>query len=587
MKKGYFLLLISLINFSAIAQNCNGWIYYANNPIKRPLLVHYEVGHNALVSNSTFTYAWDFGDGDSSTLVSPSHQYDSSGIYQACVVIKEWQGGSIVCSSSNCEPITISDDAFGSAGNTPCKALFHYRAESAAIPLNFFSAHLENRSQGNTYSSYWDFGNGDVDSVGSTQYLFPSLGTYNVCLTIEDEIGCTDTYCDQVEITPCSNYWQYNSNYPFSNDVFFTVFSATTSLVNKVLSYDFGDGTSLVLNPGSGGNTSHMYAAVGNYDVCLTINDTVTGCISTYCDTVDVQWLRGFELQGQVITTGSNLTFSKVYLIELQGNNLVVVDSVEAFALYTFPNVDTGRYLLKAALLPTDASYNDYMPTYFGDTLFWSDATMFDLYSDTFGIDINMVPGTNPGGPGFVGGNVFQGANKMMAEGDPIARVQVMLLNMDNSGVQYNYSDANGDYAFSNVAYGTYQVYAEVLGKPTYPLSVTLDANNESVDNANIVVTDAAVYVGVSPTPDFLESLVLYPNPTHDLLNIKLSIGQQDELTLNIINLHGMVVGTYRQDVELGSNNIAIDMLSLSQGIYFVQLVNTKGESATYKIVRE
>ena len=53
------------------------------------------------------------------------------------------------------------------------------------------------------------------------------------------------------------------------------------------------------------------------------------------------------------------------------------------------------------------------MPTYAASSLYWnSAATVNTVGGDDNGMNINMQYGIVPPGPGFVGGNVLNGANK-------------------------------------------------------------------------------------------------------------------------------------------------------------------------------
>jgi hypothetical protein len=73
----------------------------------------------------------------------------------------------------------------------------------------------------------------------------------------------------------------------------------------------------------------------------------------------------------------------------------------------------------KAALLPGTPFYDDYLPSYYSGSLLWSGATPLLPLSNAswwggcniphFYID--LIPGQNPVGPGFIGGLVREGAN--------------------------------------------------------------------------------------------------------------------------------------------------------------------------------
>ena len=71
--------------------------------------------------NDTLTYAWDFGDGGSSTQQNPTHTYATAGTYSAKVTVSDGKGGTandtsaVTVTGSSCPPGTFRDDFNGTA----------------------------------------------------------------------------------------------------------------------------------------------------------------------------------------------------------------------------------------------------------------------------------------------------------------------------------------------------------------------------------------------------------------------------------------------------------------------------------------
>jgi PKD repeat protein len=55
-------------------------------------------------------------------------------------------------------------------------------------------------STGTIVSWHWDFGNGDTSNVQNPVYIYTTVNSYSVCLTITDNNGCTNTTCRQVAV---------------------------------------------------------------------------------------------------------------------------------------------------------------------------------------------------------------------------------------------------------------------------------------------------------------------------------------------------------------------------------------------------
>jgi PKD repeat protein len=87
-------------------------------------------------STGAGTYAWDFGDGQTSTEPSPLHTFGSNGSYNVCLTITGECGSSTFCQQINLS-VGINDVGSGNAGITlnpsPANAFFTVRSEHALI----------------------------------------------------------------------------------------------------------------------------------------------------------------------------------------------------------------------------------------------------------------------------------------------------------------------------------------------------------------------------------------------------------------------------------------------------------------------
>jgi PKD repeat protein len=142
----------------------------------------------------TITYAWDFGDGSTSTLANPYHTYTASGTYYVCLYMND---GS--CSNTYCDYITIGG---GGGGGTTCDASFTIVQDSTNIYNYFVYLNSSAPSGSTTYSYYWDFGDGATSTAPYPSHTYTGSGPYNLCLTVVDTMffgaTCTDTYCDSL-----------------------------------------------------------------------------------------------------------------------------------------------------------------------------------------------------------------------------------------------------------------------------------------------------------------------------------------------------------------------------------------------------
>lgn len=201
---------------------------------------------------------WDFGDGNTSYLMNPAHQYNANGTYTVSLVVYADSAG-IVYNDTTFQSLVISSSPDVS---------FTWNPEPTPIgqTTNFYGA-----SNSQVVSWLWDFGDGNSSSVQNPVHTFSNVGTYIVSLQIVDTGGCQNSVYHNCTVTdlPILDFtWDQSC---LNNPVQFTVLSPPTD-TGAIASYfwDLGDGNSSTMQ-----NPSHLYVQVGNYNVTLTITDTL------------------------------------------------------------------------------------------------------------------------------------------------------------------------------------------------------------------------------------------------------------------------------------------------------------------------
>ncbi len=365
--------------------------------------------------------------------------------------------------------------------------------------------------------------------------------------------------------------------------------STNTPLVNYY--WNFGDGS-----VDSGNAISHQYPANGDWEACVTVSNA--NCTYTFCDSVHVGEVPPptYSLSGYVYKGTLNTCRAVAYLINDSSGYLSLVDISErpdsnaasCWRRFNFSGVPEGYYYLKAALGDEDPDYANYLPTYYGGAINWTDATPIHVTATDYSLHVTLTEGVNPGGPGFVGGWVTEGAgltiggnNETRASGDPIADVQINLLTDNNIPVAFTHTDANGRYTFSNLALGTYKVYAEQINKVPYSTNVTLDANNQSRDNVNVVVNSNSAVTGVNDLKE-IQVLGVYPNPVLDKTSINVTMKQSTKLAMVLTDINGRTIQNRNLELATGPNEIKLDLSQQAAGVYLVNLTNESSK----KIVR-
>ena len=186
-------------------------------------------------------YDWDFGDGNTSSSMGPSHAYSVPGTYNACLTVTGFDStGAIVCTDVYCTFVVVSNqinnctlvpdpgpclasiakyfynqaiqqcDSFiwgGCDGVVPfqtmvecqtacgsgnsCNASFYPFLDSTQA----YTVYLIENSTGTNLSYYWDFGDGSSSNQHYPTHVYSIFGTYDICLTVSDTQNCISTSC--------------------------------------------------------------------------------------------------------------------------------------------------------------------------------------------------------------------------------------------------------------------------------------------------------------------------------------------------------------------------------------------------------
>ena len=206
-------------------------------------------------TGSITSYTWDFGDGATSTLASPSHSYAAAGVYTVKLTVTG-PGGSNTQTRSNYLTVTTSSAPVAQFTGSPT---------SGVAPL---AVSFANSSTGSITSYAWDFGDGATSTLASPSHSYAAAGVYTVKLTATGPGGSnTQTRSNYMTVTTASAPVAQFTGSPTSGVAPLAVSFANSS-TGSITSYDwnFGDGaTSTLASP------SHSYAAAGAYTVTLTV----------------------------------------------------------------------------------------------------------------------------------------------------------------------------------------------------------------------------------------------------------------------------------------------------------------------------
>jgi PKD repeat protein len=245
------------------------------------------------------TYTWNFGDGNTSNSVSPSHAYQANGTYQVTLT-----------GTGDCGLDSMS--AFVSVtGITPPTADF--LTDNSNVICVGDTVTFTDASSGIGITSYdWFFGPGATPATANTAgphtVVYTTAGSQNVTLTVINAEG-SDVKSSSITVDslPVADY-TYGLSGGFQTYAF-----TNNSLAGATYNWDFGDG-----NLATDKNPVHTYAVNGSYQVVLIVENNCGK--DTLSQTIDITNVGISEsLDGMVISLFPNPN-QGAFQVRVEGN---------------------------------------------------------------------------------------------------------------------------------------------------------------------------------------------------------------------------------------------------------------------------
>jgi len=110
MKSILFIIGLFLISSQANAQQCQSNFYWFQDSSTTQTVI----AINNSTGSGVLSYYWDFGDGNTSQLAYPSHQYAALGSYEVCLTIMDNDPvGGVTCTSIFCDTVFVTFKSSG------------------------------------------------------------------------------------------------------------------------------------------------------------------------------------------------------------------------------------------------------------------------------------------------------------------------------------------------------------------------------------------------------------------------------------------------------------------------------------------
>lgn len=573
-------------------------------------------------SNNAVSYTWDFGDGTSSTALSPSKWYNAIGNYDvtliadggACGIDTLVKTGYISVDTANlCNTVLVDGtnttqtscvgklfDSGGSSGDYEdnMNATITIAPQGAAsVRLDFLSFDVE-AGQGNScnydYMEIFDGPSVNDPSLGifCNNNIPTSISSTRSAITIRfiSDVNTTgsgfelDWTCILPTSAPSTNFY-VSSDTSCSGFVQFFDYSSNGPSSWR---WDFGDGTS-----STNQNPNKVYTSNGVYNVKLVTSNSFGADSLVQNNYVSIRRPRVTSFSGDTACPNSAAVLSVSgsgnvnWFDAASGGNLIGTGNPFTAPLVTNSVTYYAEAFDRSGVISGGATDN----TIGGGGIFNGDQHLnfsalkdfrlksVEVYAGSAGNRTVELRNSNGAVLQSKVVNIPAGTHRITLDFDISVGVDYQLgvavgsspgLFRNNSGAQYPYNNGIVNITSSSAGSAPLDYYyffydwevQEVCKFSRVPVTAIFDPNCVST---SLVENTQSVAIS------------LVPNPTKDELTINLNLSSSSQSAIDIVNLNGQVVKSVSSSIlPSGPSQFILNVEDLRKGIYFV---NFRSES--------
>jgi gliding motility-associated-like protein len=269
---------------------------------------------------------WDFGDGYQSILMSPSHEFNSNGVFEINLLITDSFG----CFDSVTSYINVL---------SPSAYFSSLPLISNCPPL---ISDFTNLSSSDAVYFEWSFGDGSISNVESPSHLFSNSGLFDISLIVENSYGCRDTffsndYIDMQGDMPVASFY-ISDTIICKNDIVSFLPSAIN--VNSFF-WDFGNGVT-----SNDSVATALYSNAGLFIPTLIVENS-SGCqlIINNNDSIlvnevfvdaglDIEICEGQSIELNALGNGADISWNPASIFSVTNINNPIVTPIASDFLY-------------------------------------------------------------------------------------------------------------------------------------------------------------------------------------------------------------------------------------------------------------
>ncbi|MEA3494435.1 MAG: PKD domain-containing protein [Bacteroidota bacterium] len=310
--------------------------------------------NNSTISSGYLAYSWQFGDGNSSNSINPSHSFATADTYNVKL---------IAISAKNCKD-SITKNSYVFPKPNPNFTIND--STQCLSSNNFIFTNTTNVNNG-ALTYLWNFGDGNNSTSTNAVHSYNFEDTFTVKLIATTSHSCMDSITKNVEVfpTPIADFSINDTLQCLLGNSFSFTNSSSISSGSLTYYWNFGDG-----NNSTSQNPTHSYISANTYNVKLVINSG-NSCADSIIKKIYVVSSpnSGFTVNDTAqCFVGNNFIFT---------NTTTNIDTNNSYYLWSFGDGTTSSSKNPTHTYPIEGNYQVKLKALAGSC---SDSVMQNIY---------------------------------------------------------------------------------------------------------------------------------------------------------------------------------------------------------------
>lgn len=252
---------------------------------------------------------------------------------------------------------------------------------------------------------------------------------------------------------------------------------------------------------------------------------------------------------------------------------------IDTLGYYYFYKKVAGEYYINAQLDINDPNFGLFLPTFYPNTFYIDSAKSVEILSDNWELDIVLYRFENENtGLGNIKGSILIDDEKIAIHG-----IDVQVRNEFGNPFSHTQTDRFGNFEISDLPYGNFILYPQILGYTTIPYHFEISEANTELLDVQMKISNGQISSYINESIVSHNSFLCFPNPANQSINLRFDFDGSQQIQTRVLDISGRVVYEESDDSMRNYNN-QLNTNDWENGYYFIEVFLNGNKAISQKV---